>query len=1128
MTRRCPGCGSEAAVDAKFCAHCGGALAARCAACGAEHVPGARFCAQCGAAIAAATSPAVTRATPVLSADPLASATVTSPIERRHMTFMFCDLVGSTQLSREIDPEDLRDIVSDYRETAAAAVRRYEGTIAQYYGDGILIYFGYPIAHEDDGRRAVQAALEIVEAVAKLNARLGPERPVSLAVRIGVHTGIAVVGDVGGANRTERLAMGDTPNIASRIQGLAKANTVVISPATLRLVSEFFQTERLGPQMIKGVAEPVEAFVVLGASGAHGRLDGATAPQLTSYIGRETIMAPLGAAWRDASAGAGRVVVLTGEPGVGKSRLVHVFRDQLSTGMHHRLDCFCSPYHASSALHPITEMLRGRLRLAEETDPRLKLDRVRATLLEHRCDADGALPLIAQLLGVPPEAGYSPVALHPLTQKQRTLEILLAMILVPTERRPTLLVIEDAHWIDPTTLELVGAVMERMGDRRLLVLMTARPAFRAPWEPRASLVQLTVSDLSAADTEAMIRGLTGGKRLPRQVLTLLVQKSEGNPLFVEEMTRMLLESGWLVERDGGYELTGPVPDAAVPTRLQDLLRERLDRMEPEARMVMQIASVVGRDFMYELLTDVLPAESRTIRRGLQQLLDAGLVFATGGGFTIKHDLIKDVAYESLLKRSRQQYHERVALALEGPFATIAQGQPERLAQHWSRAGQPLRAVPYWLQAGQKAVASSAVEEAATHLRHGLELVAAQPVSVERDRLELDLLSTLGTALTIQKGWAAPEVAEAYSRAHALSERVGDSPTLFWVLWGLWAFYLVKGDQTQGLQFAERMMSFAESLGDESLVLESDFALGLSHYYMGRLATARQHLDRAVATYVPERHHANCFLSCQDVGVTSRSVAAMVRYLQGDTALAIECSAGAVRLADELKHPFSQAYALGCAAWLQSYRREPAAMAARAGETMALSQAQALGWWLLWGMIFAGRGTADAGEVDAGIAQMENALGMYRGVGTGMVVPYFLTQLAGAHAMRGDFSRAIERLDDARGLVAQGGEAIAAAEIDRLEAEVRARRAQANGGSITNTEADAIESLLRRAIDTSRRQGARLFELRSASSLAMFLRARGRGATARPMLDEAIRSVPDQTPTRDLDEARNVRGALTGA
>ena len=1069
MIRACPSCGSDAPAGAKFCPQCGSALAVRCGSCGADAAPGARFCAQCGTPLAAgqATMPGTAAEAGAARRHTLgdAATSVSSAIERRHMTFVFCDLVGSTELSTLIDPEDLRDIVADYREAAAAAVSRYEGTIAQYYGDGILIYFGYPIAHEDDGRRAVQAALDIVDAVRALNVRARRERDVTLAVRLGVHTGIAVVGDVGGANRTERLAMGDTPNITARIQGLAQPDTVVISAATHRLVGDYFRTRSLGPQQVKGVAGPIEAFEVLGESGAHGRLDSRLSRRLTQYVGREKTLAALQLAWIDAAAGRGRVVVLTGEPGAGKSRLVQVFREGLAGELRHEIECFCSPYHGNSALYPLIEMLRARLRLSDAPDPAAQLDRVRTLLDEHRVTAEGAFPLVAQLVGIPPEAGYSPLQLHPLTQKQRTLDILLTLVLSPAERRPTLLIIEDAHWIDPTTLELAGALMERLTTQRLMVLITARPAFKQPWQPREALIPLGVSDLSAADTEAMVRALTGGKRLPPAVLTMLVQKSDGNPLFVEEMTRMLLESGWLVEQEDEYVLTGAMPEASVPTRLQDLLRARLDRLEPEARTVVQLASVVGRDFLYELLTEVLPGEETLIRRGLQQLLDAGLVFATGSGFMIKHELIKDVAYESLLKKTRQQYHERVARALEGAFAAVAQGQPERLAQHWLRAGQSLRAAPYWLKAGQRAVASSAVEEAASHLRHGLEALEGHLPSLERDRLELDLLSTLGTALTIQKGWAAPEVADAYSRANALSERVGDSPSLFWVLWGLWAFYLVKGDQHQGLQFAERMMQFGTSRQDEGLMLEADFALGLSHYYMGRLGQARLHLDRAVATYVPEKHHPNCFLSCQDVGVTSRSVASMVRYLQGDVDGAMAMSRDAIALADALKHPFSQAYALGCAAWLHSYRREPAAMAARAQDTMTLSQAQALGWWLLWGMIFDGRGKVDAGDPAGGIQQMEQALGMYRGVGSGMVVPYFLVQLAEAYASIGDTTQALAKLADARELVAQGGEAMALSEIDRVEGEVRRQRGE-----------DA-ERWFMQALDTARAQGALLFEAR---------------------------------------------------
>jgi class 3 adenylate cyclase/predicted ATPase len=1098
-----------------------------CSQCGSACPDAARFCSQCGARLMEA---APAQAPPAAAPAPAAArdARPSGAVERRHMTFVFCDLVGSTELSQQLDPEDLRDIVSDYREACGAAVARYEGTVAQYYGDGILIYFGYPIAHEDDARRAVQAALEVLDGVRALNQRLKSEGTAPVAVRIGVHTGLAVVGDVGGANRTERLAMGDTPNIAARIQGLAQPGSVVISAATHRLVAEFFRTEALGPQVLKGVADPMDAYAVGGASSAHSRLEAAASQRLTAYVGRESILGPLTGFWRDAVRGRGRLVILTGDAGIGKSRLVHVFRDLLSDERHHSSDCFCSPYHASSALYPITEMLRARLRLSEEHDPRLQLERVRAGLAEYRGDPDSALALLAHQLGIPPEAGYTPLALHPLTQKQRTLELLEAMLVAPAERRPALLVIEDLHWVDPTTLELLGGLTERLGSQRLLVVATARPAFRPPWPQDDTVRILSVTDLSPADTEAMVQSLTGGKPLPPAVLAMLVKKSDGNPLFVEEMTRMLIESGWLADAGGRYELSGPMPDGTVPTRLQDLLRARLDRMEPEARTVVQLGSVVGREFDYHLLLEMLPNEEAVLRRGLQLLLHGGLVYPDGSHFVIKHELIKDVAYDSLLKRTRQQYHERIALAYEGPFAADAQGHPERLAQHWTRAGQPVRAIPYWLQAGQKAVASSAVEEAAAHLRQGLDLIAGLPESADRDRLELDLLSTLGTALTIQKGWAAPEVADAYSRAEALSDRVGDSPTLFWVLWGLWAFYLVKGDQMQGLALAERMMRFAETSGNDGWVLEADFSLGLSHYYLGRLEVARTHLERAVAAYVPEKHHANCFLSCQDVGVTSRSVASMVLYLLGETDLALERSADALRLAAELHHPFSQAYALGCAAWFNCYRRDFDAMAARAADTMALSQAQALGWWLLWGMVFAGRGLTHAGDAAAGIKQMDEALGMYRGVGTGMVVPFFLTQFAEAHLVAGQYDRALERLADARQLIAQGHEAFPEPEVDRLEGQIRAHQIEAAGGA-PDAECQAVEALYRRALDTARAQGARLFELRAATSLARALAGRGDTAGACAVLDQSFAHLPDVlTASRDLLDARALRLTLASS
>ena len=1101
----CPGCHAANPESARFCAQCGTPLAARCGGCGADVAPSARFCSQCGAAVS-----------PSAAASAAAPRTATADaalIERRQLTVMFCDLVGSVQLSHALDPEDLRDVVRDYRDACSAVVARYGGTTAQFQGDGILVYFGYPVAHEDDARRSVQAGLEILQAVGALALRVRAERDVTLSVRVAVHTGLTLVGDFGGAAGTERLALGDAPNLAARIQQLAEPDTLVVSLATHRLVSGFFETTSLGAHPVKGLDEPVEVFRVHAASGARHRLEAASPQRLAPYVGRENAIADLVQAWLAARDSPGHAVLLQGEPGVGKSRLLSVFRERIGPGSGDIIECYCSPYYDSTAFYPVVGPLRARMGLVDDEAPPAQLARLAAGLAVHGCEIETALPLVAQLFGIAPDAGYQPLGLHPLTQKQKTVAALLSLLTARAGERSTLLVVEDLHWVDPTTLELLGAVVARLPSSRLLLLMTSRPGFAPQWPDSDSLTVVHVRQLSATDTETLIRRVVGDKTLPPQVMALLVAKTDGNPLYVEEMTRMFLDSGTLRETPTSFELAGPLPDLMVPASLHDLLMARLDRMPPEAKKVVQLGATIGREWSFELLCQILPGDEHLLGRGLEQLLRDGFVFTTSTGFAIKHALIQDAAYESLLKRTRGLYHERIAQALER--GATGSAHPERIAQHWTKAGQPAKAVPYWLEAGRLAVASSATAEAESHLRHGLELIGALPDSPDRDRLELALLSALGVALTIQKGWAAPEVAEAYARAQALSERVGPNPQLFWVLWGMWAFYLVKGDQAKGYEFAQRMMAIATGEADEPLALEANFALGLSLYYMGDLPAARDRLEAAVAAYVPERHHAHAFLTSQDVGVTARSVASMVLYLRGETELALARARDAVALASRLKHPFSQAYALGCAAWLDAYRQAPETMAAHATATIEVSTAQALGFWLVWGSIFAGRAVFDAGERAAGARHIDQALATYRGIGSGMVVPYFLALLAEVEAANGDFDRALSRLEDARRLIGEGGEAFMAAEIERLDGEIRRTL-----GGAQNRDADAaVERLFRRAHDIAERQGNRVFALRAATSLAGLLAARGERAEARARLIAAIEAIPDRTETTDLARAR---------
>ena len=1037
-----------------------------CAACGAQNAATARFCDQCGARLAGVAPAAPPSPAPAPS------------IERRQISVMFCDLVGSTELSQALDPEDLRDVIHAYREACRGVIEAHAGLAAQYIGDGIVVYFGYPVAHEDDARRAARAGLEIVAAIRKLALRLKAERGIPLSVRIAIHTGLTVVGDVGGAAGQERLALGDTPNIAARIQALAEPDTVVVSLTTHRLIAGFFETTPLGRHSVKGVTEPVDVFRVDAVSGARHRLEAAPAHRMTPYVGRSDAVATLLRAWEAAQAGKGGAELLVGEPGVGKSRLLARLRESLEPSAYDDLSCYCSPYYSGSAYRPIVDALRGKLGLDDDLAPAAQLARLRESLEGQGGDHELVVALIAQLVGIPPEAGYRPPALHPLAQKQKTAEALLGVI-TREGKRPTLMIVEDLHWADPTTVEFLGSVLGKAPQRSLLVLLTARPEFAPPW-PGAALDVLPVHQLSATETETMIRRAAGGKALPDKVVSLLVRKADGNPLFVEEMTHMLLDSPLLRDAGAAYELTGPLPDVLVPTTLQDLLTARLDGMQPDARRVLQVAATIGREFGNDLLQAVLAEEAVTIPRGLSALLDDGMIFETGSGYLIKHALIQDAAYESLLKRTRQQYHERIARALAAR-SDAARTPPEVVATHFIKAGLPAAAIPYCLAAGQRAVASSANEEAASHLRLGLELLAAQPASPERDRTELELLTTLGTALTMQKGWAASEVAETYSRAEALSERVGPTPQLFWVLWGLWAFHLVRGDQRVALESARRVMEVARGEARATLEVEARFTLGLTHYYLGDLAAARDHLERAVSAYAPEAHHANAFLSCQDVGVTSHSVLAMVLHLQGEEAAALVRSREAIALAERLRHPFSLAYALGCAAWLHAYRREPAEMAARARELIALTRAQALDWWLIWGLVFDGRAAIDAGNAREGTQRMDDALAVYRSVGSGMVVPYFLLLVAEGDAASGEFERALERIAQARALMVQGGEAFASAEADRLEADLRLRRFAE--GVRDEGERACIEALYTRALATAREQGAVIFARRAEQGLS---------------------------------------------
>ena len=707
---------------------------------------------------------------------------------------MFCDLVESTKLASHLDPEDWRDVVRAYQRVCTDVIQRYDGHIAQLLGDGLLVYFGYPHAHEDDAQRAVRTGLGIVEVMGTLNSSLAQRQGVRLAIRMGIHTGLVVVGAMGGGGRQEQLALGETPNIAARLQGLAAPDTIVISEATARLVEGYFISHSLGMQDLKGLAHPLRVYRVLHTSETQTRLDVGAIRGLTPLVGRDAEVAFLRERWTQVQDGLGQVVLINGEPGIGKSRLVQVLKEQVAGEKYTRIEYRCASHTQHSALYPVITHLERALAFTHDDTPDDKLRKLEAALAPYAWPLPDTVPLLAALLSLPLPAHAPPLTLTPQRQRQKTLEALLAWLCAEATRHAVLFIVEDLHWIDPSTLEFLTLLMAQEPTARILTVLTCRPEFHPPWPLRAHVTLLTLSRLAHPQAALMMRRMTGDRTLPMEIVQQVVAKTDGVPLFVEELTKTVLESGFLREANGAYELTAPLPPLAIPATLHDSLMARLDRLST-VKTVAQLSATIGRMFAYEVLQAVAPLDEATLQEGLRHLVEAELVYQRGlppqATYMFKHALIQDAAYQSLLRRTRQQYHQRIAQVLAAQFPDMVDAQPELLAQHYTEAGQSARAITYWQRAGERALQRSANLEAISHLTKGLEVLKTLPDSPERLQHELDLQITLGQALAVTKGYAAPEVEHTYARARELCQQVGETPQLFQVLRGLWNFYLIR-------------------------------------------------------------------------------------------------------------------------------------------------------------------------------------------------------------------------------------------------------------------------------------------------------------------------------------------------
>ena len=661
--------------------------------------------------------------------------------ERRQLTVLFCDLVDSTTLASQLDPEDLRAVVRAYQATCAEVIERFDGHIAQYLGDGLLVYFGYPQAHEDEAQRAVRSGLGMVEAMRTLNTSLEQAHGVRLAVRLGIHTGLVVVGEVGSGGRQEQLALGETPNIAARLQSLAAPDTVVISAATAHLIHGYFVYQPLGASALKGLTQPLPVYRVLQESGAQTRLDVVPPRGLTPLVGRDEEVALLQRRWDQTTAGMGQVVLLSGEAGIGKSRLVQMLKEHIASAPHIRIEWRGSPYHQQSTLYPVIDHLHRLLRGHQDAAPAEQLRTLEAALTASGLALPEAVPLLAALLSLPLPASYAPLTLTPQRQRQKTLEILLAWLHVEAQRQPVLLIVEDLHWVDPSTLELLSLLMDQCAQMRFCLVLTARLEFHSPWTTVAHFTALTLRRLAPAEVGRLVTHVVGDKAFPPAVLQEVVRKTDGVPLFVEELTKMVLESGLLQEHENRYELPGLLPPLAIPATLHDALMTRLDRLAA-VKVVAQLGATIGRTFTYELIQAVAQLDAATLQGALAQLVEAEVVAQRGllpqATYTFKHALVQDAAYQSLLRSTRQQYHQQIAQVLEARFPDICETQPELLAHHYTEASLSVQAIPSWQRAGQRAMARSGYREAVAVLSRRWSPYGAFP-SVET-RLSRPLIS----------------------------------------------------------------------------------------------------------------------------------------------------------------------------------------------------------------------------------------------------------------------------------------------------------------------------------------------------------------------------------------------------
>jgi class 3 adenylate cyclase len=1074
---RCSKCGRDNREGRKFCTTCGTPLVASCPKCGAPIQLGESFCGECGTALGEVAPAAAADTAPVKAS---------TGGERRHLTVLFCDLVGSTEIAAQLDPEEWREIVAGYQHVAAEAITGAGGHVAKYLGDGVMAYFGWPEAHDNDAERAARAGLAIQDAIAKLDQQPAHSK---LSARIGIDSG-AVVVDAGAGNDAD--VFGDAPNIAARIQAAADPGAVLVSANTHQLISGLFIVEDRGAQALKGIQRPVQLYRVIQPSGVRGRLEAAAASRgLTPFVGREDELRLLASRWERALEGEGQLALIVGEAGIGKSRLVQRFHETIAGTPHTWIEAGAGAFFQNTPFYPVTEMLRQFLGNACAED---QLAQLEPQLTAAGLKPAETLPLIAPLLNLPLPPEYPPSPLPPDQQRRRLLATLVEWVLRSARVQPLVIATEDLHWVDPSTLELIQLLVEQGAHARLLLLYTARPEFRPPWPLRAHHAQITLNRLGARDIRTMVAQVAAAKALTDDTVAAVVERTGGVPLFIEELTRSLLESG-------SAKLTG----RTIPETLHDSLMARLDRLGP-AKQVIQIGAVIGSEFSYELLHAVHPLNEDELQRHLRTLTDAELLYVRGltpdATYQFKHALIRDAAYEALLKSRRKELHLFVARTIDEKFPTIKEAHPEVLARHWTEAGEAEPAIAEWSRAGEAAQARNAFREALESYRQAVAMITLTPESAERDIRELNLRNSVLLMLQITKGWAASETIEAIEHATTLAERSGNLTQLVNWMASRCLTIFFSGDFLAVVALADQALEIAVREGIPAILAFVHTLQVMARHQLGDLGGAERHFTAGLPFFDDP-----VFRDGRMGGaIAAFGTASWNAWTLGRADVAREREAQMMAAADK-KNPFEVAFASYFASVLSVYLREYSRAVDLAAQAFELSEKHRYPYIAASSRCVLGHAQAQMGQAPEGIGLILRGIAGLLEVGTRASINRLTTYLAAAQACDDATADALETLE--RALQANLDELNYRPESLRLRGELRLKQ----------SHFELVEPDFRGAITQAQSMSARAWELRATMSLARLLASQGRRDEARAALAEIYGWFTEGFDTPDLKDAK---------